>query len=121
MTRALYSLGAISGAVGVALGAFGAHALRARLAPERMGTFQTGVQYQVWHAFATFAAAYASVRFGGPAVAAGWLFLAGTALFSGSLYGLAVSETRWLGALTPFGGLCFLAGWVLLAVSAASG
>jgi uncharacterized membrane protein YgdD (TMEM256/DUF423 family) len=115
--RLLYVGAATAGFVGVALGAFGAHALRARLAPELLAVFETGVRYQMYHAFAAFAAAWACARWQRRVLGvAGWLFLAGILIFSGSLYLLALSGERWLGAITPIGGGLFLAGWVLLAV-----
>ncbi|MGH7753983.1 MAG: DUF423 domain-containing protein, partial [Gemmatimonadales bacterium] len=96
-------------------GAFGAHALRARLSPELLAVFETGARYQMYHAVGLFAAAWAATRWPGPwAVRAGWPFVAGTLLFSGSLYAQALSGVRWLGAVTPFGGVAFLAGWVCL-------
>ncbi len=104
-------LGAVSGFCGVALGAFGAHALRERLSPELLAVFETAVRYQMFHALALLGVALLAPR----ASVAGWLFVAGTVLFSGSLYGLALSGSRWLGAVTPVGGLCFLAGWAALA------
>lgn len=106
----------------VALGAFAAHGLRARLTQENLAIFETGVRYQMYHALALLAVAYALQRWGGglPA-AAGLLFVAGILLFSGSLYALALSGVRALGAVTPFGGLAFLAGWVCLGITAARG
>jgi uncharacterized membrane protein YgdD (TMEM256/DUF423 family) len=111
--------GAFSGAVGVAAGAFGAHALRARLPPDLLAVFNTGAQYQMYHALALLAAGLLAARApGAAATAAGILFLAGTVLFSGSLYALALTGLRPLGAITPFGGVAFIAGWVALAVAA---
>ncbi|UCG85531.1 MAG: DUF423 domain-containing protein [Gemmatimonadota bacterium] len=108
--------GAISGFLSVAAGAFGAHALRQRLSPDLLAAFETGVRYQVYHALALFAVAWAAGRWSAPQIPwAGWLFLAGTVAFSGSLYALALTGTRWLGAVTPIGGVCFLAGWLSLA------
>jgi uncharacterized membrane protein YgdD (TMEM256/DUF423 family) len=115
-----FILGGFSGGVSVALGAFGAHALKSRLRPVRLETFETGVHYQMIHALALLGASYAASQW--PASSfpslAGWLFFAGTLLFSGSLYLLVLSERRWLGAITPFGGLAFIAGWVCLALAA---
>ena len=116
MERLLYIGAAAAGFLGVAFGAFGAHALRARLTPEMLAVFETGVRYQMYHAFATCAAAWAVARwprrvFG----VAGGLFFAGIVVFSGSLYALALSGERWLGAITPLGGVAFLAGWLCLA------
>lgn len=114
----LFSAGAGSAFIAVAAGAFGAHALRARLTPDALAIFETGARYQMYHAVAIFAAAWATIRWPGRASAwAGGLFLAGTILFSGSLYLLALTGVRWLGAITPLGGAAFLAGWVCLAIA----
>ncbi len=122
MDRTFAALGALSAFVSVAAGAFGAHALRGRLGPELTATFETGARYEMYHALALVAAAWAAARWpGGAAPLAGWLFVAGTVLFSGSLYALALSGTRWLGAVTPLGGVCFLAGWLALAWTALRG
>jgi uncharacterized membrane protein YgdD (TMEM256/DUF423 family) len=122
MERTFFGLGALVALVGVALGAFGAHGLRGTLGPADLATFETGVRYQVYHAFALFAVAWASSRWPSAAVtAAGWLFVAGVVVFSGSLYVLVLSGQRWLGAVTPLGGLCFLVGWALLGWSALRG
>lgn len=113
-------IGATCGALGVALGAFGAHALRTRLSPERQQTFETGVRYQMVHALALLlTAVLAGQGLDAPFILlAGWLFLIGILLFSGSLYLLVLSERHWLGAITPLGGLAFIAGWVCLALAA---
>ena len=104
--------GALLAASGVALGAFGAHGLRNVLSPEALGWWQTGVQYQMWHAIGLVAIGAAPVaRTRGPA----WTLAAGTAIFSGSLYAMALTETRWLGAVTPLGGVLMIAGWAWLA------
>jgi uncharacterized membrane protein YgdD (TMEM256/DUF423 family) len=122
MERTFAVLGALSGLVGVAAGAFGAHGLRARLAPDLLAVFHTGAQYQMYHALALLAAAWACTRWpGGASVAAGWCFLAGTVVFSGSLYALALTGVRALGAVTPLGGVAFLAGWACLAWAALRG
>src|SRR5690242_11979995 len=119
MDRAFIVVGALSGFIAVALGAFGAHALRDRLSPELLQTFQTGVTYQMYHALALIAVGILLGRFSVDGsvwlTASGWLFIAGSVLFSGSLYALALSGTTWLGAITPLGGLGFLAAWLLLA------
>jgi uncharacterized membrane protein YgdD (TMEM256/DUF423 family) len=109
--------GALSALVAVAAGAFGAHALRARLSPHLLAVFETGARYQMYHALALLAVAWlAAVRPGANSVVwAGGLFLLGTVVFSGSLYTLALTGQRWLGAITPLGGVAFLAGWVCLA------
>jgi uncharacterized membrane protein YgdD (TMEM256/DUF423 family) len=115
MDRLFFALGAASALISVGAGAFGAHALKARLSPDLLDVFETAARYQMYHALGLFAAAWAVTRWPGPwAVRAGWLFVAGTLLFSGSLYALALSGVRWLGAVTPFGGAAFLAGWVCL-------
>ncbi len=117
--RVFFTLGAASALVSVGAGAFGAHGLRARLSPELLAVFETAARYQMYHALGLLAVAWAAVRWPGPwAARAGWLFVAGTILFSGSLYALAVSGIRWLGAVTPFGGLAFLAGWGCLILAA---
>jgi uncharacterized membrane protein YgdD (TMEM256/DUF423 family) len=117
--RVFFTLGAASGLIAVGAGAFGAHALRARLTPEYLAVFETAARYQMYHALALCISAWAVARWPGWAAHwAGWLFALGTVLFSGSLYALALSGARWLGAITPVGGAAFLAGWLLLALSA---
>ncbi len=118
MDRTFAALGAGFGFLAVALGAFGAHALRARLTPEDLATFEIGVRYQMYHALALFVVAWASTRWptGSELTWAGWAFTVGIVVFSGSLYLLVLSGTRWLGAITPIGGVAFLAGWALLAL-----
>lgn len=120
--RAWFAVGALLGFVAVAAGAFGAHALAARIPAERLATWELGTRYQVVHALALLAATWASVqwpRF--PLAWAGGLFLAGTVVFCGTLYALALGAPRWLGAVTPVGGLALLAGWLVLAVGALRG
>ena len=113
--RLFLALGAAYGFLGVALGAFGAHALRARLAPDLLAVFHTGVEYQFYHALALLAVGMLmTLRPAAGLNLAGWCFAAGVPLFSGSLYVLAVSGARWLGAVTPLGGVLFMAGWVAL-------
>ena len=115
MDRLFFALGSASALVAVAAGAFGAHGLRARLSPDLLAVFETGARYQMYHALALLAVGWAATRWPGPWPArAGWLFVAGTLLFSGSLYALALSGARWLGGVTPFGGVAFLAGWACL-------
>ena len=115
MDRVFFALGCISALLAVGAGAFGAHALRARLPAEMLSVFEVGVRYQIYHALALLAVAWASTRWpAGAVVAAGWLFVAGTLVFSGSLYLLVLTGQRWLGAVTPLGGGCFLLGWLLL-------
>lgn len=103
--------GAVLAALGVAFGAFGAHALRDTLGPQKLGWWNTAVQYQMWHAVALVALAAALPRAGVPAA----LLALGTLLFSGSLYGMALTGARWLGPVTPIGGLLMIAGWLTVA------
>ena len=120
MDRTFLLIGALGGFIAVALGAFGAHALRGRLSPEMLAVFETGVRYQMYHVLALLLVAAIVPRFGGWLVlSAGWLFIAGIVLFSGSLYLLAFTGVTMLGAVTPVGGLAFLLGWAALAVAAA--
>ena len=122
MDRTFALAGSLSAFIAVAAGAFGAHALRARLEPGLLLTFESGARYQLYHALALFIVAWAATRWPGtPVRLAGWLFIAGTVLFSGSLYVLALTGARWIGAITPLGGLLFLGGWVALAVGIAKG
>ena len=119
MHRKFIALGALSGGIAVALGAFAAHALKGRLDAQLLVTFETGARYQMYHALALLAAGLLAERLPSRLVAAsGVLFLAGTVLFSGSLYALALSGIRGLGAVTPFGGVAFLAGWLCLGLAA---
>ncbi len=107
--------GGISALLGVVAGAFGAHALRDRLSPEMLEVFETAVRYQMYHAFGLFFVAWAVSRWPESIPsAAGWSFIAGMALFSGSLYVLSLTGVRWLGAVTPLGGVAFIIGWMLL-------
>lgn len=113
--RLFFTIGGALGLTGVALGAFGAHALKARLTPEMLATFEVGVRYQLVHALALLAVAWACTRWPGWRVHwSGWLFIAGTLLFSGSLYALSLTGVRGLGIVTPIGGVAFLAGWLCL-------
>ncbi len=114
-----FAAGAFAGALGVALGAFGAHALKARVGADMLMVFETGVRYQMYHALALLAVAYAAGRLqSGWVDAAGWLFVAGIVVFSGSLYLMTLTGARWLGAVTPIGGLCFILGWLTLVIAA---
>jgi uncharacterized membrane protein YgdD (TMEM256/DUF423 family) len=117
--RTFLLIGAIAGGLGVALGAFGAHALRSRLPSDMLGVFETGVRYQLFHALAILLVAALMDRLGGRmAQVAGWCFTTGILLFSGSLYALAVTGLSGFGAVTPLGGLAFLLGWACLALDA---
>jgi uncharacterized membrane protein YgdD (TMEM256/DUF423 family) len=113
-------LGALLAAAGVALGAFGAHALKARLPAELLAIWNTGVQYHLWHALGVILIGLCAAAFhdGAWLRAAGALLLAGIVLFSGSLYALALGAPKWLGAVTPFGGIAFILGWLALAAAA---
>ncbi|NND58967.1 MAG: DUF423 domain-containing protein [Gammaproteobacteria bacterium] len=113
-----FTTGAIVGATGVLIGAFGAHGLRDRVSAELLAIFETGVRYQMYHGLALLAVAYAVTRWPGtlPTVA-GWSFLAGIVVFSGSLYLMTFTGLRWLGAITPIGGVCLIVGWICLALA----
>ena len=118
MDRTVLLIAALAGFVAVALGAFGAHGLRGRLSPEVLTAFETGVRYQMYHALALFATALLMTRLSGRLIqAAAWLFMTGIVLFSGSLYTLALTGSSVFGAITPIGGLAFLAGWACLAIA----
>ena len=124
MTSTFIVIAAINGFLGVALGAFAAHSLAAYFSdkPRLEANFKTGVQYHFYHAFALLAVAFAAKQFTSSLIpVAGWLFLLGIILFSGSLYVLSLTGKRWLGAITPLGGVAFLAGWVCLAIGALQG
>jgi len=113
------AVGAILAGVGVAAGAFGTHALGDRLPPDLLEVFQVGTRYHLIHALALLVVGLASdLRPDRLWDVAGWLFSVGIVIFGGSLYALALSGLGWLGAITPVGGLCFLAGWVAVAVAA---
>jgi uncharacterized membrane protein YgdD (TMEM256/DUF423 family) len=119
MERTFLLLGAVAAFLAVTLGAFGAHGLRGRLSPELMAVFQTGVQYHMFHALALLIVSAALPRMDGWLVhTAGWAFVAGIVLFSGSLYALALTGATMLGAITPLGGVAFLVGWACLAFAA---
>jgi len=119
--RLWIKLGGILGGLSVMFGAFGAHSLKERLTEKSLATFQTGVQYQFMHSIALILVGLLSLHFADEhkkkIERPGWFFLAGIILFSGSLYSLALGGLRWLGPVTPLGGLCFMIGWVLLAFS----
>jgi len=119
MERTFFIIGSILAFLGVAAGAFGAHGLRGRVSPELIDVFETAARYHIYHALGLLAVAWAVSRWPGTATtAAGWLFLAGVVLFSGSLYLMTFTGMRWLGAITPLGGVAFLAGWAALAWAA---
>ncbi len=117
--RQIVVAAAVAGALAVGLGAFGVHGLRGVVTPDRLATWQTGASYHLTHALAAaLAGVVAMWRPSGAAVWAGRLFLIGIVLFSGSLYGLVLTDTPALGAVAPLGGVSFIAGWVALAVAA---
>ena len=119
MDRTFIFIGALLGFVGVALGAFGAHFLKARLSTDMLAVFETGVRYHLIHAVALLATAALADRVGERLLAAaGWLFTSGIVLFSGSLYVLALTGITTFGAVTPLGGVAFLAGWACLLIAA---
>jgi uncharacterized membrane protein YgdD (TMEM256/DUF423 family) len=119
VSSAWLATGSIAAAIGVAMGAFGAHALRTRVPADLQAVFETGVRYHLVHALALVAVAWAADRWPGRWVTiSGWSFLVGIVVFSGSLYLLSITGVRWLGGVTPIGGLAFLLGWTALAVAA---
>ena len=121
MDKNFLLVGAVLAFLAVGLGAFGAHGLRARLSPDMQAVFETGVRYHMYHSLAILAVALTLGRTGGRLIVlASWLFTAGIVLFSGSLYLLAITGVTTLGAITPIGGLAFLAGWACLALAAAA-
>jgi len=115
MSSGWFGIGAIAAAIGVMLGAFGAHGLRSRVDSDLLVIFETGVRYHMYHAIGLLAVGWAASRWpGGLVTASGWLFLVGILVFSGSLYVMTLTGARWLGAITPIGGLAFLIGWACL-------
>ncbi len=124
MSRIFFALGSIFGGLAVGLGAFGAHGLANMLTPERLVTYETAVRYQMYHAIALLVVALALTQWPAatkPLQTGGWLFVAGIILFSGSLYLLSVGAIRWLGAVTPLGGVAFVGGWLFLVLAAWQG
>lgn len=118
LDRIMIAVGAVSAMVAVGAGSFGAHFLRTRLSDELLTVFETGARYQMYHALALVAVGLVLSRGAGvPAVWAGWLFIVGSIIFSGSLYALAITGARWWGAITPVGGVCFILGWAVFAWS----
>ena len=119
MANLFISLGAMSGLLAVAFGAFGAHALRGRLDEYAMGVFETAVQYHFYHTLALLVVGLLALHQPQTALlrSSGWLFVVGLVLFSGSLYCLSLTGIKWLGAITPLGGLAFIAGWGCLAAT----
>lgn len=120
MAKLFITLASLSGMLAVILGAFGAHALRSRLDDYAMGVFETAVQYHFYHSLALLAVGIVALSQPQTVLlkSSGWLFIIGILVFSGSLYLLGITGIRWLGAVTPLGGLAFIGGWACLAASA---
>lgn len=118
-SKLFLAAGGIAALLAVALGAFGAHALKARVPPEMLAVWHTGVEYHLFHALGLLAVGIVAMQLPESPLLkySGWLMLAGILLFSGSLYALALSGERWLGAVTPLGGLAFLAAWAFFAAA----
>ena len=120
MDRTFFIIASLLGSLAVAFGAFGAHALRDRVEASLLANYQTGVTYMFYHVLALFVVAWAITRWPSSnlPVWAGWLFITGIVIFTGSLVLMAFTGQRWLGAITPIGGVAFIAAWLLLAVAA---
>lgn len=120
-TKLFLILGAVNAFLSVGLGAFGAHGLKAKLAPDLLAVYKTGVEYHFYHALGLMAVGLVAAQFPQSALVrgSGWAMLAGIVIFSGSLYILSITGVRWLGAVTPIGGVAFLVAWALLAVGVA--
>lgn len=119
MPSTWFGIGALTAALGVGLGAFGAHGLKSRVSPDMLAVFETAVRYHLIHALGLLAVGWASARWPGVTVqAAGVLMLGGIVIFSGSLYWMVMGGARWLGAVTPLGGIAFIVAWSLLALAA---
>jgi uncharacterized membrane protein YgdD (TMEM256/DUF423 family) len=115
MQKPFFALGAGFAALAVITGAFGAHALKARLSEEMLATYEVAVRYQIYHAFGLIVVSWAASQWNSGLIStAGWLFVAGILIFSGSLYILSLTGIRWLGAITPIGGLAMIVGWLCL-------
>ena len=122
MSARWFAAGAIAAGLAVILGAFGAHGLQGRVAPDLLAAYETGARYHLAHALALLAVGLAAGRRNNSlTTTAGWLFLAGIAVFSGSLYLMTLTGARWLGAITPIGGLAFILGWIALAAGVLRG
>lgn len=119
MAKTLLMVAAISGLLAVVIGAFGAHGLKGRITTDLMAIFQTGVQYHFYHTLALLLVGILMLQF--PQISllkwSGWLFIAGIVVFSGSLYVMAITDIKWLGAITPIGGVAFIAGWLTMAIA----
>ena len=118
MDKTFFVIGALLAGLGVALGAFGAHGLKGTLSPDMLANFETGVRYQMYHALALLAVAWAITQWQKPLLeTGGWLMVAGIVIFSGSLYVLSLTGLKWLGAITPIGGVALIAGWGCLVLA----
>lgn len=119
MAKTFLIIAAISGLLAVMIGAFGAHGLKGRITTDLMAIFQTGVQYHFYHALALLLVGIMMLQF--PQVTllklSGWLLVAGMVIFSGSLYVMALTDIKWLGAITPIGGVAFIVGWLTMAIA----
>jgi uncharacterized membrane protein YgdD (TMEM256/DUF423 family) len=121
MAQIFLSVAAILGGLSVAAGAFASHALKEKISERALEIFETGARYQMYHALALFLVALLIARIDSPPatlIATGWLFIIGIGVFSGSLYALSLTDIKLLGAITPLGGVAFIAGWAALAVAA---
>ena len=118
MEKLFFTIASILGGLAVALGAFGAHALNGRVEARLLEVFETGVRYHFYHALALMVVVFAIGRWPNSnlPVIAGWLFIVGIVAFSGSLYAMTFTGLRWMGAITPIGGVAFIAGWICLAL-----
>ncbi|HUF43116.1 MAG TPA: DUF423 domain-containing protein [Verrucomicrobiae bacterium] len=120
MDRFFFTAGSLMAFLAVGLGAFGAHSLKDRLSPDMLNIFEVGVRYHMYHALGLLAVSWAISRWPESNLnAAGWAFIVGIVIFSGSLYILSIFGVRWLGAVTPLGGIAFLIGWAILVWSVA--
>jgi uncharacterized membrane protein YgdD (TMEM256/DUF423 family) len=119
MFKIFVAIGAINALIAVVLGAFGAHGLEGTLSPDMLEVFETGVKYQFYHALGLIALGLISIHLPDSSLlkSSGWLMLAGIVLFSGSLYALSTSGIKWLGAITPFGGIAFIVAWLLIVIA----
>ena len=119
MERLFFAIGAFSACIAVIAGAFGSHALKQRLSPDMLAVFEVGVRYQMYHALALMGAGFACAKWPGRLMnAGGWLFVAGTLFFSGSIYQLSLTGAKWVGIITPIGGGLLMLGWLCLAIGA---
>ena len=119
MQQLFFTFGSIFAALSVVSGAFGAHALKGRISAEMLATFEVAVRYQIYHALGLIAVSWAFSQWNSQLISiAGWLFVGGILVFSGSLYILSLAGIRWLGAITPIGGLALIIGWLCLAWAA---